>query len=99
MQYHQARKKARPVTVGELKVLAAADDNPVVYPGPRKRSRRAMNLRVRDHHNGLGSSCWDYCNSAGYDATGCGVLGTYYAPVFHFNNDDLVYVAPRRPLP
>ena len=88
--YAQAVAAAEQITIAELRDLLAADDNPDVYPGPRKRRQIAMGARLRsdvlDSGREVGFVSYDRCTFGTGHTTFDGVtVGyRYNRPVFRF---------------
>ncbi len=81
MTYAELVSAAVPVSTDELESLLAQDDNPTIYPGPRKCRRIAMNAHMSRYgrHAFVG---FDYCDRNGYDEVG--TVNNLRKPLFVF---------------
>jgi hypothetical protein len=91
--YAKAAAVAEQITLAELAELLAADNNPDVYPGQRKRKQIAMNARLRlsplDNGSPRGYVSYDRCTfGTGYTTSdGVSVGWRYDRPVFRFERN------------
>ena len=92
--YAQAIRAAEVVPVAELAAILRADDNPGVFPGPRRPYRIAMDVLVGDD-TPFPFASFEYCDRRGYSKIGAVELqghrvvverGVDRAPAVYDNN-------------
>jgi hypothetical protein len=85
--YSQAIAAATPVTIEELRSLLDEDDNPTIWPGPRRPRRIAMDANVTGLDR-LRYVEFTYCDVKGYTQRGTIWPSSYRPAVIAFSKID-----------
>jgi len=87
--YAAAADIAEEITVDELAEMIGADNNPDIFPGPRRPRRIAMDAKMSEF---CAAVTYHYGNRNGRLHHGASFLGRHNPPVFRFNNGRTVKV-------